>query len=362
MWLISEVKSKVQNVHSNYENSNRNISLDILKGIAIFCVVWGHFIQQGTLCDIAYKENPIFQLIYSFHMPLFMLISGYLMYQSINKRTVIQQWVHWCKNLILPLITWTFIANIFIIVYAYITTNSIPPVGLTNAYQYWFIISLLLCGFITTVIKRICNDKTWIYLILTLVLFTTTFNLFSIGWMFPFFTAGYLLNKHSTKIQIHFKKLAFISIIVFPALLMFYNDTSITYISIFNTGGFLTRGEYLMNMGVWIEAIPHNLYKVLTGFAGCGFMYGIVKTMQKLNLHTLTAILAWFGTYSLVIYFIQRIIIEILFGRYLFASNIWVYDFIFTLVLAIISTLIFAWFGTCIKKNKILNTILCGGR
>ena len=180
--------------------------------------------------------------------------------------------------------------------------------------------------------------------------------------MFPFFVTGYLLHKHSNKINSILNACVLVCLICFPILVMFYNASSFTYISLMGVSDFIRGAMFQISIDEWMHTITHNLYKVLTGFAGCGFMYGIVKTMQKLNLHTLTAILAWFGTYSLVIYFIQRIIIEILFGRYLFASNIWVYDFVFTLALAIISTLIFAWFGTCIKKNKILNTILCGGR
>ena len=359
---ISEIKSKVQNIHSNYENSKRNITLDILKGFAIFCVVWGHFIQQGTLLSgIDCFNNPLEQFIYSFHMPLFMIISGYLMYQSINKRSIIQQWIHWCKNLVLPLVAWTILANLFICIYQLMSAGTLNLASL-HYNQYWFIFSLLACGIIATLIKAIFKNSSVIFLLSGGIIFLTTINIFNIGWMFPFFIVGYLLNKHSDKINSKLNTGVLVCLICFPILIMFYNTSSFSYLSLMGISDFIRGFMFQIPTEEWIIAITHNIYKILTGFAGCGFMYGIAKMMQKLNLHTLTAALAWFGTYSLVIYFIQRIIIEILFGRYLFASNIWIYDFVFTLSLAIIATLLFAWFGTCIKKNKILNTILCGGR
>lgn len=43
----------------------RNITFDILKGIGILLMMWCHLTQTHN------------QFVYSFHMPLFFLISGY---------------------------------------------------------------------------------------------------------------------------------------------------------------------------------------------------------------------------------------------------------------------------------------------
>jgi len=43
--------------------------LDVLKGIGIFFVVAGHFYKS---------DDPVLVYIYSFHMPLFFFISGYV--------------------------------------------------------------------------------------------------------------------------------------------------------------------------------------------------------------------------------------------------------------------------------------------
>lgn len=60
--------------------------IDLIKGIAIFLVVFGHSIQYGSgsyfLKSGLFFQNNVFKVIYSFHMPLFMLVSGFLFYSS----------------------------------------------------------------------------------------------------------------------------------------------------------------------------------------------------------------------------------------------------------------------------------------
>ena len=67
----------------------RNNVLDFAKGIAIILVIIGHCVQFGSGNEYCsnefYLTNFLFKFIYSFHMPLFMLISGYLFLYSIKK-------------------------------------------------------------------------------------------------------------------------------------------------------------------------------------------------------------------------------------------------------------------------------------
>ena len=55
-------------------SKSRNIYFDILKGIAIFNSNW--------------ESSIIGKTIYAFHMPLFMLISGYFFYPSVKKQII----------------------------------------------------------------------------------------------------------------------------------------------------------------------------------------------------------------------------------------------------------------------------------
>ena len=56
---------------------------DVLKGILIYLVVLGHFVQYGTTGD--FWQHPLFRGIYIFHMPLFILVSGYFGVHTLSR-------------------------------------------------------------------------------------------------------------------------------------------------------------------------------------------------------------------------------------------------------------------------------------
>ena len=57
-------------------------SIDCVKGVAILLVVLGHAVQLLKGSEAA-NHDRLFNYIYSFHMPLFMFISGYLSYKQL---------------------------------------------------------------------------------------------------------------------------------------------------------------------------------------------------------------------------------------------------------------------------------------
>lgn len=80
----------------------RDISFDIAKGIGMFLVVMGH----------VHGMNRTYGVIYSFHMPLFFLISGYF-FKLIDKKNFIKKKL---KSLILPYLITALIIQILSIV------------------------------------------------------------------------------------------------------------------------------------------------------------------------------------------------------------------------------------------------------
>lgn len=87
----------------------RDLCFDILKGILIFTVVWGHSIGSSGLDDI--WHNNLFNAIYLFHMPLFIFISGYFCHSIITKdfNDVLMSKT---KRLIIPYLSFTIIGLI----------------------------------------------------------------------------------------------------------------------------------------------------------------------------------------------------------------------------------------------------------
>lgn len=55
----------------------RDPFIDSLKGAAIILVVMGHVVG-AILVEDQVTQNVLFRICYSFHMPLFMTISGFL--------------------------------------------------------------------------------------------------------------------------------------------------------------------------------------------------------------------------------------------------------------------------------------------
>lgn len=84
---------------------------DIVKGVAIWLVVLGHCIQTFGSDP---EHNKLFLLIYAFHMPLFMMVSGKFFISSCHKYNTSQFLKKKFNRLYLPSLFWGLI-NLMII-------------------------------------------------------------------------------------------------------------------------------------------------------------------------------------------------------------------------------------------------------
>ncbi|MGQ7945109.1 acyltransferase family protein [Flavobacterium sp. WC2509] len=90
--------------------------IDFQKGICILLVVFGHLLQANTTESC---HHPIFSFVYSFHMPLFMFVSGYIGYKTYNVNNIweaISGLVKKTRSLLLPYFIWPLIVyNLFLV-------------------------------------------------------------------------------------------------------------------------------------------------------------------------------------------------------------------------------------------------------
>ena len=95
----------------------RNIFLDIVKGLAIFLMVFGHCIQNGSGVDVLnngmFWNFSVFQFIYSFHMPLFMIVSGYFVFFSQEKYDLILIVKNRLKRIFIPLLLFSVYSYLY---------------------------------------------------------------------------------------------------------------------------------------------------------------------------------------------------------------------------------------------------------
>ena len=199
----------------------------IAKGIGIILVVIGYFYPTGSP---AYWKG-LNNIIYSFHMPLFFIISGYLYnHTKYSYSTLIKNKI---KRLLYPFIT---IAIVFLFI-KYISglfVNLGHPVGLLSIYALfvdpvhsympllWYLQALFIIFAIYPLIRNLVKNN---YLILLLFLFVNMIfgvNHPVIGNAFanmPFFVAGMVLKENWTGTLLAKIKDATLIYTVAPALI-----------------------------------------------------------------------------------------------------------------------------------------------
>ena len=57
--------------------------MDLLKAFAIFSVLLGHSTEQ--LSAGLFWDHPVWEFIYSYHMPLFMFVCGFFFQSSLKR-------------------------------------------------------------------------------------------------------------------------------------------------------------------------------------------------------------------------------------------------------------------------------------
>ena len=114
--------------------------------MAILLVIIGHLIQYNYESSI---NSSIFNIIYSFHMPLFFFISGISL--AISERKKNESFLLFVCNklqtLILPSISWTLLVPMFFFDKIVLSATSIS--------SYWFL-NVLFCIFVLNEILNRC--------------------------------------------------------------------------------------------------------------------------------------------------------------------------------------------------------------
>lgn len=141
----------------------RLLYIDQLKGVAIFLVVFGHSIQNNTLES---GNQSLFVWLYSFHMPLFMFISGYIAFKTTRINSVADYGVFVKKraiSLLIPYFAWPLLVyNFFFKKKEHIDfiTQIWNIITKWNSLWYlWFLFFLMLCYSVFHILSKNVNRK-----------------------------------------------------------------------------------------------------------------------------------------------------------------------------------------------------------
>lgn len=213
----------------------RLVEIDVMQGIAMILVVLGHHLFNF----MSEWYEKMFDWIYTFHMPLFIFISGFLIrysYKKVNNFTEYKQYIgKRAKKFIPPylvvgtictFISWNF-KNFDTLITNFINLIISPKQG--EAVFLWYIYLLFIFYCIAPIIF---NAKTWIKVLLFIGAIYLSTHVVPVGYLcidwftryFMFFLSGAFVAKNYHKIIQHKKICIFISIISFVVFIVMSID------------------------------------------------------------------------------------------------------------------------------------------
>lgn len=258
---------------------NRLKFIDIAKGLAILCVVLGHVLAYDIYgFKYVWNNSPLLKFIYSFHMPLFFLLSG-LVYSSPTEG-IYKDMYKRCRTLIFP----------FIIVgalYSIVINNNLSFILSEYKSGYWYLLVLFYCYmFNYLLINKIDNKKLkLIFFIQVFIILFLWKLLFNISHNIPL----YIQNILSINLLILYYPYFLIGSIIkrFSLYNVFFNKSYIfltaVFIWIFNSnllGLYYPYTNYIVTFSITIVVM--NICYKITDSKMIGY-----KTLELLGLNSI---------------------------------------------------------------------------
>ena len=215
------------------ENKEQNF-LNIIRGTAIFLMLWGHAVQYCTPPDVDFFENPVFKVIYSFHMPLFMLVSGYLFFFSFQKRELKPLLVHRTQGLLQPIVLASILNMLIMALPQGIMSRSVPLFDgrlLDGLFSLWFLWCVLASSLAVAITFKLAKNR-WQQLLGVIfgILFISLFpDMHKQIYMYPYFVLGFLYAGCKNRIPGFLHKVKYLTIPLFPVMVCFFTTSHYIY-------------------------------------------------------------------------------------------------------------------------------------
>lgn len=239
--------------------------IDTIKGVTIFLMVLGHVIQYANgndyLQNSKFSENAVFLFIYSFHMPIFMFLSGFCFYRTCQKKKTRRIVLDKIKMFAFPFLGCN--ALTYLLVTLYNGQDILSPWNVINFFRenynfLWFLWVILYCSIVMLLINRIFKDNIGICIavILSGFFYPDIFNSINFKMMFPFFVLGYMCNKYEIIDFLEKNRVIYtiMSIFLIIAYILLYDSKVIMYWNFYGIHNVRYVFErWLINIsGVWI--------------------------------------------------------------------------------------------------------------
>lgn len=270
----------------------RDKVLDATKYILIVLVVIGHFIEPSKYTSST--TCALYCLIYSFHMPLFVIISGYF-YKQRSVAEEIKKCIPFLEVCLLSHIGFLLIRNGLNISMKKLIYFGGDPAWFLLCLIYWRVGTNLLLKYLTA--KRI--------LLLTIVLDLMSFLIIKYGGFFsiaraiafyPFFMLGYCLKDNLKEIIVKYKGV-FLVIGVLSIVFVLITSSILQFRIEFQLANVFDLQQYT-DMNV-LTIFAYRYILLLCALSIGGFLLVLINSSNMLQKFSK------FGRTTLFIYFIQ---------------------------------------------------------
>lgn len=273
--------------------NKRILFIDELKGFAIILVVMGHALERN-----GYGDQFLYNLIYSFHMPLFFCISGFVSMYSCKLNadsTLLDYWKNIYKTfltILLPCIIWSLVVNPLFFSSSLVEFRTLETAFETtfiNNGGYWFlpclfILRLLFCLW-KYVSNRLKQDNVCFDLFAILILLGGVISLSANDYMrsvssyfLPFFFGVLICKYESLKDYVLTNNNVYACSFILFCLIAGYFGNS--------------------NMG-----IINKLFRLLSGIFGTIVLFNFFSNFKFSMI--ITNALSFIGKYTLMIYLLH---------------------------------------------------------
>lgn len=291
---------------------------------------------MDTFCSIFFLDGgvqgkTIFSLIYSFHMALFMMISGYFFFNSMNRYNLASILKDKFLAFIVPSITYTCI-SVFLSIYI---RNDWADCSQYIFDHLWFLKALFCCQIVAFVLRK--TNYFWGGIIG--VAFFYFFNRWQLNIMFPAFFLGMILRKYDIWWKEKVILLLFISLFIYViSIVIRHNYVDMSHIIRMITG-------------------------LLVPLCGSLFIISLFYAMRNyIKNGRLTDTFAYWGTKTKELYILHGLLFE--FGlmyvwKYIHFNSI-LFNLFWGPLLAVSLMWIIIRMNELLQKNRIVNALLLG--
>ena len=343
----------------------RDPVIDIIKGVAILFVLIGHVIQFASGAEYrasgAFYDNILFKVIYSFHMPLFMVISGYLFHHSViskSPKTIIWDKV---RTLLIPIFSFALIVWLIRFNPQFSFVDQIRNYLSVTRFTLWFLWALFYSSIGTLIGHYLFKDNLFVWLILIFASFLTPDRWFSemYKFLFPCFLFGFYARKHEWNHLFKNNLCLVLPVcsVVFIICLLFYHTDCFVYMS---------GCDILSDKGIDYRQLCLNIYRIFVGILGSSICIALLTLIIRPHQNDKPSrSLAKIGMTTMGIYCFQNYFFELYtkwFNSGLVNINTWGRLQINRLLCFGLAFVISYGLALIVRRIKFLNLLLLGGR